>query len=154
MTPLSFVLAVLAITQPAMAHFQLMSPAPRIYDDLLELDAPCGGSNTTTVRHPFPISKLPNFCCNGQYSRSVCLLNPSLVTLYSILRDFILCSNWSRVLIKDMLVHLAYPTFPTYQSTKVYPYQPLWRRHCQSFYHMNNLQNLFIDNTNPLHLMI
>ncbi|EGF78480.1 hypothetical protein BATDEDRAFT_90668 [Batrachochytrium dendrobatidis JAM81] len=55
MTPLSFVLAVLAITQPAMAHFQLMSPAPRIYDDLLELDAPCGGSNTTTVRHPFPI---------------------------------------------------------------------------------------------------
>ncbi|KAH6563650.1 hypothetical protein BASA50_010349 [Batrachochytrium salamandrivorans] len=55
MTPLALVLTIIAIAQPAFAHFRLMSPLPRVYDDLLMLDAPCGGSNSTTVRYPFPI---------------------------------------------------------------------------------------------------
>ncbi|KAI8910755.1 hypothetical protein BC831DRAFT_517640 [Entophlyctis helioformis] len=36
------------------AHFQLVTPPPRLYDDLLEFDPPCGGSNTTMARIAFP----------------------------------------------------------------------------------------------------
>eukprot|EP00842_Homolaphlyctis_polyrhiza_P002244 jgi/Hompol1/301/HPOL_001348-RA len=79
---LSIIATVLAAAASVQAHFQLITPSPRVYNDILELNPPCGGSNSTAVRYPFPIKggsvTFKAFHSNAVMTFNVAFVNPQV----------------------------------------------------------------------------